>query len=44
VQNAQAFIQKNGWAETGDPVIFLAGRPLTPNGSMNTIIVHTLGQ
>ncbi len=44
IHQADALIQKNGWAKKGDSVIFVTPDPLHKSGMVNRIVIHYVGE
>jgi len=42
VARADAFLLAKGWAQAGDAIVVVAGRPLGDVGTTNTILLHTV--
>jgi hypothetical protein len=44
IEQVDAMVRKQGYAGVGDRIVIAAGATVASPGSMNGIIIHTLGQ
>jgi pyruvate kinase len=44
IREADKMVLENGWAQPGEPVVFVWGKPIISSGLTNTVYIHYLGE